>query len=83
MPKYISVIILLVYAGFASAAEIKIGVRAHSGVDKGMQQWQKTADYLSSVIPEHKFMMVPVVNIDGLIERVGDNDFDFVFFNPI
>ncbi|MCK4709935.1 MAG: PhnD/SsuA/transferrin family substrate-binding protein [Gammaproteobacteria bacterium] len=75
-------IFLLFYSGFSAAAEIRIGVRAHSGLGKAVLQWQKTADYLSAAIPEHKFKIVPIVNINDLMAAVGREEFEFILANP-
>lgn len=66
----------------AHAGLIKIGVRAHNGVSQGLQQWKATADYLTEKIPEHEFIVVPVVNINDLIVAVSRDEFDFVLANP-
>ena len=73
---------LFFLSSFTYADTIKIGLRAHHGVEKSMRQWQKTADYLSQKIPEHRFIMVPYVSISGLMKEAEDNKFDFVLTNP-
>lgn len=73
---------LFFFSSFASADTIKIGLRAHHGIDKSMQLWKKTADYLSEKIPEHKFVMVPFVGLTELMIEAEDNQFDFVLTNP-
>ena len=73
---------MFVFSTFIYADTIKIGLRAHSGIDKSMQQWKLTADYLSEKIPEHKFIMIPIVGLDTLIKEVEKNSFDFVLTNP-
>lgn len=72
----------LLYSGVVQAGLIKIGVRAHNGVTKGLQQWQKTADYLTKAIPEHEFIIVPIVAIEDMITAVSRDEFDFVLSNP-
>jgi len=64
------------------AESVRIGLRAHSGVEKGMAQWQPTADYLTGAIPGYEFVMVPHVSIQELHEQAGKNEFDFIFTNP-
>lgn len=61
---------------------IKIGVRAHSGEQRAIEQWQKTADYLSSKIPEHQFIIVPVLSLQELLDAVGRGELDFILTNP-
>ncbi|MCW8900739.1 MAG: phosphate/phosphite/phosphonate ABC transporter substrate-binding protein, partial [Gammaproteobacteria bacterium] len=65
-----------------NAATIKIGLRAIQGVEKSMEQWKKTADFLSEKIPEHKFVMVPFVGLEELMQATEKNQFDFVLSNP-
>ena len=81
----LSLIIFLpvfVFSTFTSADTIKIGLRAHHGIEKSMQQWKQTADYLSEKIPEHQFIMVPIVGLTELMEKAKQNRFDFVLTNP-
>lgn len=82
LPKLFVWITLLLLSAQVNAGLMKIGVRAHSGVTKALKQWQPTADYLTEQIPEHEFIIVPVVGIDDLINAVGRGDFDFVLTNP-
>lgn len=70
------------FSTFTSADTIKIGLRAHLGIEKSMLQWKQTADYLSKKILEHKFIMVPYVSLKELLHKVGENEFDFVITNP-
>jgi len=64
------------------ADTIKIGLRAHLGATKSLLQWQATADYLSRAIPQHEFVMVPLVGLDELMQATERNEFDFVLTNP-
>lgn len=69
-------------ASLLYADTIKIGLRAHHGIEKSMQQWKPTADYLSEKIPEHKFIMIPLVELSELMHEAEQNRFDFVLTNP-
>lgn len=83
--QHLSLIIFLpvfIFPSFTSADTIKIGLRAHQGIEKSMKQWKKTADYLSEKIPEHKFIMVPLVGLTELMQEAEQNQFDFVLTNP-
>ena len=84
MPLVILLFMLAIFflSSFTYADTIKIGLRAHHGVEKSMRQWKKTADYLSQKIPEHRFVMVPYVSIPSLMKEATDNKFDFVLTNP-
>ena len=74
---------LLSIVSCQSLAEIvRIGLRAHSGVEKGMAKWQPTADYLTKMIPGYEFVMVPYVSLQELNEHAGKAEFDFVLTNP-
>ncbi|MCK4743447.1 MAG: PhnD/SsuA/transferrin family substrate-binding protein [Sulfuriflexus sp.] len=64
------------------ADTIKIGLRAHNGVSKGLLQWQATANYLSKAIPQHEFLFIPVVGLDELMQAAARNEFDFILTNP-
>lgn len=75
-------LLLFVCPIFVSADTIKIGLRAHHGIDKSMKQWKQTADYLSEKIPEHQFVMVPIIGLADLTSEAGKNKFDFVLTNP-
>lgn len=75
-------LVLIIYATFATADTIRIGLRAHHGIAKSMQLWKPTADYLSEKIPEHKFIMVPLVGIAELMQEAEQEQFDFVLTNP-
>ena len=64
------------------ADTIKIGLRAHHGIEKSMLQWKQTADYLSEKIPEHEFIMVPLIGLPELMQEAEKGYFDFVLTNP-
>lgn len=73
---------LFFFSEIANAGVIKIGLRAHHGIEKSMRQWKQTADYLSKKIPEHKFIFIPLVGLDELMDEARENQFDFVLTNP-
>ncbi len=74
------------FPGYFSAAvdakEIKIGVRAHRGIEIGLQKWQPTADFLTSKLPQHRFVLVPFEINSDLNQAVSRGEFDFVLTNP-
>lgn len=80
--KWLALCILVILPAFACADTIKIGLRAHLGATKSLLQWQATADYLSRVIPQHKFVIQPFVGLDELMQATGKNEFDFILTNP-
>ena len=73
---------VIIASSSVSADTIKIGLRAHHGIEKSMKQWKKTADYLSEKIPEHKFIMIPLVGLNELMQEAEQGQFDFVLTNP-
>ena len=66
----------------AFAKDIRIGLRANRGIDKGLEKWQPTVDYLNSRIPEHTFVLSPYESIKELNAAAGRGEFDFVLTNP-
>lgn len=76
------VLLLILVIPSVNAATIKIGLRAHHGIEKSLQQWKQTADYLTEKIPEHQFVIVPYVSLAELTEAAKQNEFDFVLTNP-
>ena len=80
---YINVLLLsLMFTEAAIAKDIRIALRAHNGAQKGLEQWQPTADYLSKKIPGYNFIMVPFVNISSMNQAVSREAFDFYLTNP-
>ena len=77
-------IVLLLLQPFTTthADTFRIGVRAHHGIYQCTLQWQATFDYLSKKIPQHKFVMVPIVSLRELLLDAGHKKFDFVLTNP-
>lgn len=76
------ILLLFIFSTIAGADTIKIGLRAHHGIEQSILQWEKTADYLSEQIPEHKFIMIPLVGLTELMQEAGQNQFDFILTNP-
>ena len=66
---------------FADVKEVRIGILAFRPVDITKQQWQPTADYLNSKIPDYHFSITPL-NYTDLDLAVNRRDFDFVLTNP-
>lgn len=64
------------------AAQYKVAVRAHSGVEAAQKKWQATIELLNQKIPEHHFELVPMVHLDEIIEKVANREFDFLLTNP-
>ena len=69
----------------ARAAEVKmvkIGLRAHRGVEQSLKKWQATADYLNEKIPGYQFVLLPYELNSQLDQAVSRGEFDFVLTNP-
>lgn len=72
----------LLFCQGAWAVEYKVAVRAHHGIDVAIQLWQSTIDFLNENIPEHAFVLLPVVSLDDLVILAGEVKYDFVLTNP-
>ena len=78
----VSLLILLITPIQTYADTIRIALRAHSGAERDTAKWQPTADYLSSQIHGHRFVMVPFEDLVELSKAAELKDFDFVLTNP-
>lgn len=74
---------LLVMVQTTQAADrlVRIGVLAHRGKEEAIRVWTPTAHYLSSEIPGHAFVIVPLTN-DDIGPAVEYRDVEFVLTNP-
>jgi two-component system sensor histidine kinase TtrS len=54
---------------------------AKRGVEKALQRWEATADYLSKQLPTYHFHIVPM-GFDEIPPLVSNNLVDFVIVNP-
>lgn len=64
------------------AADYKVAVRAHKGINYAVKQWQPTIDALSKNIPQHTFSLLPVISLKKLTQLAGKNEFHFILTNP-
>ena len=62
--------------------EVKIGVRALSGVAAAEKRWSATAVYLSQTIEGYHFVMIPIVDFGDMETAVEQSQVDFVLTNP-
>ena len=62
--------------------QVKIAVRAHSGVEAAKEKWSPTAAYLSQMIEGYHFTMIPMVGFDEMETAVEQQEVDFVLTNP-
>lgn len=65
----------------AAPVPVKIGVLAKRGAEQAVKQWQPTADYLSHIIVQHRFVVVPL-SFDEVRAAVSDQKVDFLLVNP-
>jgi PAS domain S-box-containing protein len=59
---------------------VKIGVLAHRGAATALKMWSPTADYLTSNIPQHSFVIVPL-GFQEIVPAVARGEVDFVLAN--
>ena len=76
------VIFCLFFSSGLHAAEHKVVVRAHHGIDDAFRQWQPTIDALNEKLPAHEFVLTPIISLTEISQRVGQGEFDFVLTNP-
>ncbi|MCG6907222.1 MAG: response regulator [Desulfobacteraceae bacterium] len=81
---------LLLAATFVSAPgargeetpqQVLIGVLAKRGVDRCLEKWSPTADYLSSQIPGKRFVIVPL-EYDQIFDPFRLEPLNFIICNP-
>ena len=65
----------------AAAEDVYIGVLAKRGAERAIEQWQPTADYLSSTISGYRFHVVPL-GFDDIHSAAAAQRVDFVLANP-
>ena len=82
--RYIFLIILVGLFSLSSvqAQTYKVGLRAYNGIEKGVEQWWPTIDYLNQTIEDHNFELIPIVDLKELNEAAANGEFDFVLTNP-
>ncbi|WP_172649512.1 PhnD/SsuA/transferrin family substrate-binding protein [Thiolapillus brandeum] len=65
----------------AGLPEVSIGVLSHRGDEATLRNWSPTADYLSRVIPEYHFSIVPL-DFREIEPAVKNGSVDFLLVNP-
>lgn len=73
---------MMSFSNSLAAAEYKVAVRAHHGVDHAFKRWQPTLDKLNKQHPQHNFTLVPIISLKEITQRAGRAEFDFVLTNP-
>ncbi|HKL81969.1 MAG TPA: response regulator [Desulfobacter sp.] len=67
-------------SSFAGTNLIKIGVLAKRGTDHCLKQWSPTAEYLSNVIQDYTFKIIPI-DFNNIAPKVKNGDVDFILAN--
>ncbi|TNF99227.1 MAG: phosphate/phosphite/phosphonate ABC transporter substrate-binding protein [Gammaproteobacteria bacterium] len=60
---------------------VNIGVLAHRGADKAVNEWTPTAHWLTSLLPEYTFHIIPLTN-DDIESYVAEKKINFLLTNP-
>ncbi len=60
---------------------VTIGVLSHRGDAATLAHWSKTADYLSTELPDFRFTIVPL-DFSEVDPAVGSGSVDFILVNP-
>lgn len=73
--------VCLVLPQISQAATIFIGVLSHRGDESTLKNWSPTADYLTQIIDEHEFKIVPL-DFTEIDPAVKNGAIDFLLVNP-
>lgn len=79
---FIYALLLSLFSQQLYAEEYKIAVRAHNGIEKAIIQWQATIELLNQQLPQHRFVLHPILSLDEITQRVGEDEFEFFLTNP-
>ncbi len=79
---YSAILLGLLFSHGLFAAEYKVVVRAHHGFEKAIKLWQPTLDVLAKQIPQHTFILKPVLSLNEITAAAARGEFDFVLTNP-
>ena len=84
------VILTLMASVVANAADtpsadkvLKVGIRAHSGIEASQQRWAQTILTLSQKIDGYRFELIPIVSFQKMRTAVKNKKIDFVITNPL
>lgn len=76
------ILFCMVFSQGLLAAEYKVVVRAHHGIEKAIKLWQPTIDVLAKQLPQHRFTFKPVLSLTEITAGAARGEFDFVLTNP-
>ena len=77
-----TIIFMILMANFSYAGDsaIKVGVLAKRGIERCLEKWSPTAEYLTGKIPGEIFIIVPL-GFDDIYSAVENNEVDFILSN--
>ncbi|MFO7593164.1 MAG: PhnD/SsuA/transferrin family substrate-binding protein [Pseudomonadota bacterium] len=82
MQRQLIALLLLLYFPLAQASQpIAIGVLSHRGDEATLSHWSGTADYLTEVLPDYRFSIVPL-DFEQVSPAVEEGEVDFILVNP-
>ncbi|MCA1794753.1 MAG: response regulator [Desulfobacteraceae bacterium] len=67
-------------SSFSNTNLIKIGVLAKRSKDNCLKQWSPTAEYLSTVIQDYSFKIIPI-DFKNINQKIQNGDVDFILVN--
>ena len=62
---------------------LKVGIRAHSGIEITQKKWAQTIHTLSQKIDGYRFKLIPIVSFQKMRTAVKNKKIDFVITNPL
>jgi two-component system sensor histidine kinase TtrS len=78
---FLMMAVFLSSTAMAELPEVSIGVLSHRGDEATLRNWSPTADYLSRVIPEYHFVIIPL-DFREIEPAVRNGEVDFLLVNP-
>ncbi len=78
---FLMMAVFLPSTAMAELPEVSIGVLSHRGDEATLRNWSPTADYLSRVIPEYHFVIIPL-DFREIEPAVRNGEVDFLLVNP-
>ncbi len=74
--------LLIFFPNLGFTTEYTVAVRAHKGIDIAIKKWQPTLDLMNKAIPQHTFVLLPIVSLNDITQRAGKGEFQFILTNP-
>lgn len=65
-----------------AAEEVRIGIRANTGLEEGTTKWDPTIQYLNSAIPDYRFVAFYHTDNQSLLDAASAGRYQFVLTNP-